>query len=271
MYLVFDIGGTHIRMAIAGNGKIHGSPLIMHTPKKFTEAMVLFCVKTKELVRGRKISAMSGGIAGTLDNQKRKLLYSPNLVDWIDKPLYRELSKGLRVRLHIENDAALGALGEARFGAGKKKRIVAYITISTGVGGARVVDGHIDVAAFGFEPGTDILRIDRKNAVYDAESLLSGAGLQKKYGLKPEFLFREVIWHEERLHLAYLLNDVVAFWSPDIIVLGGAITRNEHMSLPKIKKQLGQVMVSPIVMPQIVKSSLGDSCVLWGALAALQE
>jgi glucokinase len=50
-----------------------------------------------------------------------------------------------------------GGLGEAVFGAGKGREIVVYMTISTGVGGARIVGGKIDASAMGFEPGHQII------------------------------------------------------------------------------------------------------------------
>ena len=42
-------------------------------------------------------------------------------------------------------------------GAGKGEEIVAYIKVSTGIGGVRIVDGKIDRNILGFEPGYQII------------------------------------------------------------------------------------------------------------------
>jgi len=43
----------------------------------------------------------------------------------------------------IDNDCNAAALGEYRFGAGKGKKNVVYITVSTGIGGGAVIDGRL--------------------------------------------------------------------------------------------------------------------------------
>ena len=103
------------------------------------------------------INAAAGGVPGILNKEKTVLLSAPNLEKWEDVFLKEALEKALDVPVRLENDAALGALGEAVFGAGKDKRIVAYFTVSTGVGGARVTDGRLDEGAFGFEPHRQIV------------------------------------------------------------------------------------------------------------------
>ena len=41
----------------------------------------------------------------------------------------------------VDNDANVAGLAEALVGAGKDKSVVYYVTISTGIGGALIVDG----------------------------------------------------------------------------------------------------------------------------------
>lgn len=48
----------------------------------------------------------------------------------------------------LDSCAELAEMGRA---AGKGPAIIAYITISTGVNGVRIVDGEIDRATYGFE------------------------------------------------------------------------------------------------------------------------
>ena len=111
MILLFDIGGTKMRIAVSRDGESFGEPHIEETPKNFDEGMELFKKDAQELCHGEKIKAAGGGIAGPLDKEKTKLINSPNLPDWINKPLKEELSKALDAPVYIANDAAIVVLG----------------------------------------------------------------------------------------------------------------------------------------------------------------
>jgi predicted NBD/HSP70 family sugar kinase len=53
------------------------------------------------------------------------------------------LTERLDVPVHVGNDANLGALAEATFGAGRGKRNLFYVMLSEGIGGGVIVDGRI--------------------------------------------------------------------------------------------------------------------------------
>src|SRR3990167_4329700 len=115
MYLLFDIGGTKMRMGIAENFKTISKTVILPTPKRFADGMALFKKTTKELANGKKIKAISGGIAGPLDKNKTMIFNAPNLPDWKNKPLAKEFQKIFKAPVYLENDAVLAGLGEAVF------------------------------------------------------------------------------------------------------------------------------------------------------------
>src|SRR6185437_2466030 len=106
------------------------------------------------------ITQAAGGIAGVLNKAKDQLLNAPNLVNWINQPLGQSLSDIVSVSVKLENDASLGGLGEATYGSGQGYKIVGYLTIGTGVGGTRIVNGRIDQNALGFEPGHQTIDIN---------------------------------------------------------------------------------------------------------------
>ncbi len=178
MYLLFDIGGTKMRLATSKDGRQLAKTLIVSTPKKFSEGIKLFTNTSLRLTEGKKIKAIAGGIAGVFDQERAKLVASPNLADWVKKPLKKQLETKLKAPVFLENDAALAGLGEAIAGAGKGKKIVAYLTISTGIGGAKIVNGEIDKKAIGFEPGHQIVNASAKFA--DLEAQISGGALAKR-------------------------------------------------------------------------------------------
>jgi len=148
--VLFDIGATKIRMAYSLDGEIFETPKVFETPKGYEEILKTFISTAKELAGGREIKVIVGGMSRSI----------PGL---IEEKFRDDLVETFGVTVFIENDAAIVGLGEATWGAGRGSEIVAYITVSTGVGGAKIVNGKIDEYAVGFEPGKQIIDIDTKN------------------------------------------------------------------------------------------------------------
>ncbi len=275
MYILFDIGGTNMRIAITHDGKSFGDPVVIPTPKMFEEGMELFAQHVVALVHGEKIEGAVGGIAGTLTQDKGTLIASPNLSGWVGNPLRGKLQDILGAPVYIENDAAMVGLGEATYGAGRGFDIVAYITISTGVGGARIVNGEIDESSNGFEPGHQI--IDPDNSLCpecdsnDLESYISGTAIIKRYGVKPYEITDPQVWDTLAKFLAYGLNNTIAYWSPHVIVLGGSMMKKIGIPVEGVKKHLREIFRIMPDTSQVVKATLGDLGGLWGALAYIKN
>ncbi len=77
-------------------------------------------------------------------------LTPPNLPGWHNFELTKELEKITGISVQLENDANLAGLAETVIGAGKGKKIVEFLTISTGVGAGLCIDGQIYRGAKGF-------------------------------------------------------------------------------------------------------------------------
>lgn len=273
MYLLFDIGGTKTRIAFSGDGRGFGEPTVVPTPGDFDEGMVLIRDVARELSCGRKISAAAGGIAGPLDRDKTKLVNSPHIPSWTGKPLKENLRDILRAPVFLENDSAMAGLGEAVYGKGKGQRIVVYMTVSTGVGGTRIVDGEIDIGALGFEPGHQIIDADGtlcpgcKSIPSYLERLVSGSAIEKRYRKKPAEIDEPAVWDEVACFLAYGLNNTIVHWSPDVVILGGSVMKS--ISLERVRFHLRRVLKIFPEVPLIENAVLGDFGGLYGALYLL--
>ncbi|KKU52306.1 MAG: hypothetical protein A3F26_01595 [Candidatus Ryanbacteria bacterium RIFCSPHIGHO2_12_FULL_47_12b] len=269
-YILFDIGGTKMRFTSSFDGKTFGEPKIIPTPKDFEDGMEIFCASARELSRGKKISAVAGGVAGTLDRARAVLVNSPNISGWVKKPLKEKLERDLGAPVYIENDTAVVGLGEAAVGAGKGFGIVVYVTVSTGVGGARIVGGKIDKSVFGFEAGHQI--IDFHDSSGRLEGYISGAALERRSGKKPREITDEKIWDEEAQILAVGLHNSIAHWSPDIVVLGGSmVVKRPGISVDRVREYLQKIKTAYPEFPEIREATLGDVGGLWGALSFLNQ
>jgi len=167
-------------------------------------------------------------------------------------------------------------LGEATFGAGKGKGIVVYMTISTGIGGARIVDNNLDENAMGFEPGHQIINFQSKfhlkyGAPGDLESYASGSALQKRYKKMPSKITDKKIWKQVHQYLAYGLHNAIVFWSPDIIVLGGGLMNHTAIKISELQKNIKKTLKIFPKTPLIKKATLKDVGGLYGALCLLKQ
>ena len=265
MYLLFDVGGTSTRIAVSSDKKTFLEPQTFGTPKEFKKGLGIFEKFLADL-GNPKITAVCGGVPGPLDRTRSKITGAPNLSGWTGMPLKSELEKLFKAPVYLENDAALGALGEATVGAGKGKSIVAYLTIGTGVGGARIVHGKIDANVLGFEPGHQFICFESER---DLESYISGTAIEKNYGKRPAEITDPKLWEDIARWLAYGLVNTTVHWSPEIIILGGSVMK--MMPLERVRfhfKNLLKISENP---PEVVLSKLGDQAGLYGALVLLKQ
>jgi len=271
MYLTFDIGGTNMRIGVSSDGKSISNSKIVPTKKDFEQGIKTFKEVADELSGGQKIEAVAGGLAGPLDKENTMLVSSPHITEWVNKPFKQRLEEIFSCPVYLENDADLAGLGEATSGAGQGKEIVVYLTISTGVGGVRVVNKKIDQNSLGFEPGHQIIVIDGNDCNCGGkghlEAYIGGYYLEKMHGKKAEDLNDPAVWDQVANYLAVGLHNTIVHWSPDIIVLGGSVTKS--IPLDKVKENLSRLLTIFPSAPEIIKSSLGDQAGLIGALKLL--
>ncbi len=270
--LVFDIGGTKLRVAHSTDGVTLGEIQSYATPATLKEGVSRIKAAATKLGVTTPVMII-GGIRGLLSEDKTGIQNDGVLTKWVGKSLVAALTVEFSVPVYLENDTALAGLGEAVFGAGKGLDIIAYHSISTGVGGVKVEQGTIDEASMGFEPGHQILDIDRTilgdDITPSLENLVSGTALELRYGMKAyEIPQSDVVWDELAEYLAQGLRNTILYWSPDAVILGGAmIVGNPAIPIDSIRKYTVASLDSFVPSPLITKATLGDSSGLYGALA----
>jgi predicted NBD/HSP70 family sugar kinase len=276
-YLVFDIGGTKSRVALTEDFVTLENIKSFATPKSFKAGVTAITKVIDEMKPTTPIKAIAGGIRGMLMEDKSGIENDGILSGWAKQPLKSILHKTYNVPVHLENDTALAGLGEAVYGAGKGMDIIAYHTVSTGVGGVKIERGRIDDATSGFEPGHQVLDIDRTILGDDItptlENLVSGTGLEARVGMKPREIPQEdTIWDELAEYLAQGLRNTTLYWSPEVIVLGGSmILGDPKIPIESVRKYTVEVLDGFVECPYITIGSLGDEAGLYGSMAYLKD
>ncbi|NLZ29873.1 MAG: ROK family protein [Methanomicrobiales archaeon] len=146
--IAVDLGGTNLRTALIDSDATILAHTTTRTPttgpsgQVITAAIVAGIEALLETAEEREPVAIGVASAGPLDIGRGWVTRSPNIafpVVEITEPLGRRF--GLPVAL--VNDARAGVLGERWMGAARGSDNVVYITLSTGIGGGVVANGHL--------------------------------------------------------------------------------------------------------------------------------
>ena len=263
MYASIDIGGTKTKIGISKDLNNFIDIQKFPTPKTFDELQS----KIKSVLESNSsYEAISIGSAGFVNRKENRIYFSPH-AGFLNNRLAEEIVFGTKYKsLYLENDAALSALAEATHGIGNNFTRVAYITISTGVGGSIIVNKKIPDTLFNFEPGHHILNYENNRTF---ESLCSGTAFRVNYGVSPEDHNDEEIWSEFGKNLGFGLHNIILLWRPDIIVIGGSLSKKSQLFLQKTKDTL--TSLEPFKSyPDIEISQLGDENGIIGGLELIK-
>jgi glucokinase len=217
------------------------------------------------------------GFGGPVDFERQRVALSTHAGGWRNFDLPRRAENLLEVPVVMDNDANVGALGEAVHGAGKDgARPLFYLTLSTGIGGgivfndARVFRGADSWAG---EIGHVTIQPDGPECLCGArgclERLCSGLWLERDFGRPARELMRDPEFVERYVvNLAAGLKAVVMLLNPARIVIGGGITKAGEALFTPLRAELRrQVTTWSGARLDVVPAALGDDSVLWGAFA----
>jgi len=82
-------------------------------------------------------------LSGPIDRATGQVSSSTILPGWVDIDVGSWLSERLGVRVEVDNDANLGALAESVLGAGRDATEMAYVMLSSGIGGGLILGGRL--------------------------------------------------------------------------------------------------------------------------------
>jgi|SRR5579885_2868321 len=274
MYIGIDIGGTNIRVAGFTKRTKPEVPEIVRFPVRNNYQIDLqrLIEAIREVSKDQKIQGIGIGIAGVLDKNKSSLRVSPNLSNWITKPLKKDLEGEFSVPVFIENDALVSAIGEANFGLGKGKDFL-FMVWGTGVGGAVVkqIDGK--VYAFPSEPGHQIIMYKGELCLCGqrgcVEAYCGGGNLKRKYGDGLDAI-PDKEWDIIFRNFARGVSNYVAANFSELVVLTGTVSQKQKKRVARLPALVSETLkIYP--SPKVVVSELGDLGALYGALSLIVQ
>jgi polyphosphate glucokinase len=242
-YLGIDIGGSGIKSALVDidDGSLTTDRIRVDTPQPSTPESVT--AELAAMVDGYDYQGPVG--VGFPSVIRQGAIETANNIDhaWIGRKV-TEIFAGATGRLvAVINDADAAAMAEARFGAALGVAgLVLTITVGTGIGSGLVVDGKL-------VPNLELGQIELEGHV-PAESYFSAKARRRE----------NLDWDEWGRRANRYLQHVDAVFSPDLIVLGGGLTKHFELFRQQISDEL-----------PVVPATMGNSAGLVGAALAASE
>ncbi len=143
-----DLGGTNVRAALGDSEGHILKKLVERTEKRKGPEGV-----SKQIIRmirslkaekpgAEKIEGIGIGSVGPLDLGKGGLARATN-IPYEFVPIVEPLKDEFGLPTDLLNDCAAAVVGEKFFGMGRGHENLAYVTLSTGIGGGFYVDNHL--------------------------------------------------------------------------------------------------------------------------------
>ncbi|MGC8793620.1 MAG: ROK family protein [Bryobacteraceae bacterium] len=278
--LAIDIGGTKFSMAVFEDERMVERET-RATDRGGGRDWMLGQIRTIAKAWGerRRLDRCGIGFGGPVNFSTQRVALSTHVGGWQDFPLADWVRQETGLPAVLDNDANVGALGEAVYGAGAGFDPLFYMTLSTGIGGGIVIGGEIYRGADSYagEIGHLTVRPDGPQCLCGAygclERMCAGIWMEPDYGRPahelmqdPEFVRRYVV------DLALGLKACIMLLNPARIVIGGGISKAGEALFGPLRAELRrQITEWSRARIDVVPAALGDDSVLYGALALARK
>ncbi len=150
LVLGIDLGGTKVALTVADlDGRVLAARRRPTAPSGDPERdLAALSEDARALVREAGLApeglrAVGVSVPGPVDLDSGRVIDPPNLPGWGEVEVAAAFERALGVPTWIDNDANAAALAEWRFGAGRGRRHLVYMTMSTGIGGGLILGGRL--------------------------------------------------------------------------------------------------------------------------------
>jgi predicted NBD/HSP70 family sugar kinase len=290
-----DFGHDRVRVAVSdlSYGSVREEAVVVDVDGDAIGALDAAALSVQRLlddagVDRARVFGVGAGLPGPIDRRSGLVRSDAILPAWVDLEPAAELEARLGLTVHLDNDANVGALGEAMFGAARERELAAYVRLAAGVGVGLIFDGRIFRGASGTagelghvlaDPDGPICRCGNRGCL---ETFVSATALCEQLarshgGLTPARLLelaaagdrgcRRVL-HDAGRVVGRALADLCNTINPDAIVVGGELSGAGEVLLEPLRAAIRQHAIPAAAAGVTVTTgALGERAELLGALA----
>jgi predicted NBD/HSP70 family sugar kinase len=295
LVLGIDIGARYVRAALADlDGSTVDEATVALSRPHATELLdAIRAIRRWVGTRADRTELAVAGSPGIVDPATGRISAAPNLEDWEGLLAARVLGDALGLRVVVENDVNLAAVGERTAGAGRGVDSFAYLNVGSGLGagillhgrlhrGARGAAGEVGFLPVGddpFPPGAHIRRgaMESRLSSHALVALAEALAPTMRSDLTPPFevdelfdaaraadpLGRAVVHHAAR-EIAVCVAGLAAVLDLDLVLLGGGIGVNGDLLISDARAAIARLVPNP---PRIEAAGLDERAVRAGAVA----
>ncbi|MYD97083.1 MAG: ROK family protein [Gammaproteobacteria bacterium] len=315
-FLGIDLGGTKIlALAARPDGTTLASVAAETPSRESAERVVAVMTETARAVMSQAeldataVAAVGVASAGAIDAGTGTLVHAPQLPTMSNTPLASMLRQRLGMSAVVGNDANLAALGEHRYGAGRRVQDLVFLAVSTGIGAGIIIGGELFTGSAGFAGEVGHMTIDAHGPYGLStmpgalESLCSGTALARvateritageyssmtsvlsntnRKGLTAREVFAahhsgdalaQSIITDAVVYLGAGLTNVVNLFNPETIIVGGGLASEwDAYIAPAVALMREQSFAGIGRLTPVVPPALGSEAGALGAIALAND
>ena len=311
MFLLgFDVGGTKCAVMTADyeNGQI---TLLKKEKIDTDKSLTPYEIIDKLIVLADSIcdespEAIGISCGGPLDSKKGIIMSPPNLPGWDNVNIVEIIKNHFGVPVHLQNDANACAVAEWKFGAGRGKNNVVFLTFGTGLGAGLILDGRLYSGTNDNAGEVGHIRLEKSGPVGygkagSFEGFCSGGGIAQlgfmmavdaiKKGISPAYYTEGMTPSEVTAktiadaanagdetalevyrtcgeHLGKGLSVIIDILNPEVIVIGSVFARAQNLLWDSARAVIeAEALPLSINVCSVLPAQLGEQIGDYAAIA----
>ncbi|HHU62746.1 MAG TPA: ROK family transcriptional regulator [Clostridiales bacterium] len=247
-----------------------------------------------------KLKAIVVGLPAVINDETGRLLLAPQFQGWDGINIKDKLEKNFNARVIVKNDVNMAALGECRYGAGKRYNNMVYVGVETGIGAGIIIDGKLyegsrnaagEIGHFISSYDEGGCRVDqfgplesrlavpaiikrikdgiakgcRSKALELAGGNIQGInlGIVRKAAMMGDGYVLNII-HDSARMLGWVIANINVVLDVDLVIIGGRVIELGQHFIRPLRQTIDRL--SPLSI-SVVYASLGSKAVVYGGFA----
>ena len=274
-YIGIDLGGTSIKGGRVESGKIVKNESFGVNQQGTRESIFADVCNLIEKLWTEHVKGIGFAVPAIIDFESGTIYGLSNIVQFDGFAIREAIEARFPVQVRLQNDANCFVLGEQYFGGAKGYRNIVGLITGTGTGAGLIIDGrlyngeHFGAGELGMIPYLD--------GCY--EDYCSGQFFTSNYNASGEVMAARAATGDTEafhafktygLHLGNLINLVCYVIDPQIIVIGGSVSKSFEWYKSGLSESLKKFYFDHPVKV-IIKPSAGTDIAVYGAVSLFHE